>query len=230
MICGCTTPLALAGCEGALSTLDPAGPAAGHIAALWWLMLAGAGAILALVLGLIAAAFARRRPAGGESGPGSDTGPGSERLWIVGLGLVFPMAVLAALLAYGLVVGERLLPRQDGDVVVVEAEGQRWSWSFAYPDAPGLVTENVLHIPAGRPVDVAITTADVIHSFWVPRLAGKLDAIPGHVNVLRLEADRPGRYQGASAEFSGEGYAAQTFEVIAHDAAGWAQVLAGDVR
>jgi cytochrome c oxidase subunit 2/cytochrome aa3-600 menaquinol oxidase subunit 2 len=207
--------VALAGCEGALSTVDPAGPAAAQIATLWWMMLAGAALIFVLVIGLIAIAFAR----GGG-------GTGSTRVWIVGLGLVFSMTVLAALLGYGLVVGERLLPRQDSGVVSVQAEARRWSWRFTYDVAPGLVTENVLHIPAGRPIDVAITTADVIHSFWVPRLAGKLDAIPGHVNVLRIEADLPGRYHGASAEFSGEGYAAHKFTVVAHDEAGWQRFLA----
>jgi cytochrome c oxidase subunit 2/cytochrome aa3-600 menaquinol oxidase subunit 2 len=209
------TPVALVGCEGALSTVDPAGPAAAQIATLWWVMLAGAALIFVLVIGLIAIAFAR----GGG-------GTGSTRVWIVGLGLVFSMTVLAALLGYGLVVGERLLPRQDSGVVSVQAEARRWSWRFTYDVAPGLVTENVLHIPAGRPIDVAITTADVIHSFWVPRLAGKLDAIPGHVNVLRIEADLPGRYHGASAEFSGEGYAAHKFTVVAHDEAGWQRFLA----
>ncbi|WP_375259657.1 cytochrome c oxidase subunit II [Citreimonas sp.] len=209
--------MALAGCDGALSTVDPAGPAAGRIATLWWVMLVGSGVILVLVLALIALAFTR-------------TGRGTERTWIIGLGLVFPMSVLAALLAYGLVIGEGLVPRQGADVVSVQAEGRRWAWRFSYDDAPGVVTEGVLHIPAGRPVDVAITTADVIHSFWVPRLAGKLDAIPGHVNVLRIEADLPGTYRGASAEFSGEGYAGHEFEVVAHDAAGWDQFLAGGTR
>ena len=88
-------------------------------------------------------------------------------------------------------------------------------------------TRDVLHIPAGRPVDVEITTADVIHSFWVPRLAGKLDAIPGHVNVLRIEADGPGEFKGVSAEFNGTGYLAHRFRVIAHDPAGWQRFLAG---
>jgi heme/copper-type cytochrome/quinol oxidase subunit 2 len=212
------TPLVLAGCEGALSTVDPAGPAARHIATLWWVMLAGSAVIFTLVMGLLAAAFLRRRPSGGQ---------GSTRFWIVGLGIAFPMVVLAALLGYGLFIGERLLPREGAGVVSVRAEARRWSWSFAYDGAPEVVTENVLHIPAGRPVDVAITTADVIHSFWVPRLAGKLDAIPGHVNVLRIQADAPGRYPGQSAEFSGEGYAGHKFVVIVHDAAQWERFLAG---
>ena len=186
-------------------------------------MLAGSALILALVLALLAAAFLRR------GGGAADDG-GRVRLWIVGLGLAFPLTVLAALLGYGLLIGEKLLPRHGGEVVSVHAEGRQWSWRFAYDGAPGLVTEDVLHIPAGRPVDIAITTADVIHSFWVPRLAGKLDAIPGHVNVLRIEADAPGRYAGQSAEFSGTGYFGHKFVVIAHEPAEWERFLAGGGR
>ena len=214
------TPLVLAGCEGALSTVDPAGPSASHIATLWWVMLAGSFAILLMVLALLAAAF---RP--GRSGT-RDEGR-HVRIWIIGLGLGFSLTVLAALLAYGLVIGERLLPRGGDEVVTVHAEARQWSWTFAYEDAPGVETENVLHIPAGRPVDVAITSADVIHSFWVPRLAGKLDAIPGHTNILRVEADAPGEYAGQSAEFSGTGYLGHRFVVVAHDGAGWERFLAG---
>ncbi|WP_375263019.1 cytochrome c oxidase subunit II [Palleronia sp.] len=200
-----------------MSTVDPAGPAARHIAMLWWVMLLGGTAIFVFVMALIAFAFLRR----------SEGSKGSERVWIIGLGLGFTMSILAALLAYGLFVGERLLPRIGDEVVSVNAEGRRWAWTFTYDDAPERVTEDELHIPAGRPVDVAITTTDVIHSFWVPRLAGKLDAIPGHVNVLRIEADLPGRYPGASSEFSGDGYAGHEFAVIAHDPEGWQQFLTG---
>ncbi len=92
---------------------------------------------------------------------------------------------------------------------------------------PGLVTVDVLHIPAGLPVDVRITSVDVVHSFWVPRLAGKLDAIPGHVNVLRIEAQAPGTYAGQSAEFSGTGYREHTFTVEAHGPAAWNAFLQG---
>jgi cytochrome c oxidase subunit II len=222
VVTAATTLLALAGCEGALSTVDPAGPAARTIAALWWVMLFGAALIFALVMVLLVLSFRRRR-----EGRGRDQGR-QVRIWIVGLGLVFPMAVLAGLLAYGLVVGERLLPRDSDSVVSVGAEGRRWTWTFTYEDAPERTTEGVLHIPAGRAVDVAITSADVIHSFWVPRLAGKLDAIPGHVNVLRIEADEPGTYRGVSAEFSGGAYARFTFAVTAHDADGWDAFVGGE--
>lgn len=210
--------LTLTGCEGVLSTVDPAGPAAQTIATLWWVMLTGASLIFALVMILLAMAFR-----------GKNVGDDARRVrvWIVGLGLVFPMAVLASLLSYGLTVGERLLPREGPDVVKVGAQGRLSAWTFSYEDAPNLSTDGTLHIPAGRPVDVAITTADVIHSFWVPRLAGKLDAIPGRTNVLRIEADDPGTYSGVSAEFSGSGYDSFTFSVIAHDTASWVAFMNG---
>lgn len=202
--------------------MDPAGPAARTIATLWWVMLAGALAIFVLVMALVALAFLR-------GGPGADE-KRTEGVWIVKLGIAFPVVVLLALLAYGLFVGERLLPRGGHEVVSVGAEARRMAWTFTYDDVPGLRTGNVLHIPAGRPVDVAVTTTDVIHSFWVPRLAGKIDAIPGHVNVLRIEADEPGVYAGRSAEFSGPGYDHFAFAVVAHDADSWESFVTGQAR
>lgn len=222
MVVGGSTLLALGGCEERLSAVHPAGPAADIIATLWWVMLAGAAAIFLLVAVLLVLAFRR---GGGPSDDAADAR--RETVWIKGLGLGFTMTVLAALTAWGMWIGEALLPRPGPDVVAVEAQGRQWAWRFSYPDAPGRVTEDTLHIPAGRPVDVRITSTDVIHSFWVPRLAGKLDAIPGHVNTLRIQAWEPGEYAGVSAEFSGPGYRNHTFTVVAHDAAAWDAFLAG---
>ena len=209
-----------AGCQERLSAVHPAGPAADAIATLWWVLLAGATAIFLLVMALLALAILRR--------PSGDDDAGAERVWFWGLGLAFPAVTLVALTAYGLTVGERLLPRPARDLVTVRAEARQWAWTFGYEDLPGRATEGVLHIPAGRPVDVRITSADVIHSFWVPRLAGKLDAIPGHVNVLRIEAREPGEYAGLSAEFNGAGYREHVFAVQAHSPASWDAFLAGE--
>jgi heme/copper-type cytochrome/quinol oxidase subunit 2 len=205
------------GCQDRLSTLHPAGAPANEIAILWWVLLAGSVTIFILVMGLLAAALLRHHP--------RDSKEASERFWIWGLGLAFPIVTLAILTVYGFVLGERLSPRDEAGLVTVRAEARQWVWSFAYADAPGRVTENLMHIPAGRPVDVEITSADVIHSFWVPRLAGKLDAIPGRVNVLRIRADQPGDYAGQSAEFSGRGYAGHVFTLRAHDETGWAAFI-----
>ena len=206
------------GCQEQLSILHPAGPAAGTIADIWWIMLIGGVAIFALVMALLFAALSRpASPSVHAEG---------ERVWMWGFGLGFPLVTLAALTGYGLVIGERLLPRDTPDLVTVQAEARQWVWTFRYADTPVPATEGVLHIPAGRPVNVEITSTDVIHSFWVPRLAGKLDAIPGHVNVLRIEAASPGIYAGQSAEFSGSGYREHVFTVQAHDPASWARFLA----
>ena len=186
------------------------------MAQLWWVMLGGAVLIFLLVMALLAAAF---RYGGG----GSTSGRG----WVLGLGLVFPIAVLSALLVWGLVLGERHLVPGSSGAPVVRAEARQWSWTFHYPETGRAPTENVLVAPAGRPVDIEITSVDVIHSFWVPRLGGKLDAIPGRTNLLRLQADAPGDYQGLGAEFNGVGYLSHRFTFRAVDDDGWRAFLAG---
>lgn len=198
----------LAGCEGPLSTLSPQGPAAADIAILWWAMLAGSALITAMVLVLVWRGFARK--------PGAAPG---ESFWIKGMGLGFSFAVLTAVVGAGIWVGERIQPRPGPEVVRVEAIARQWSWRFLQPGPDGAMieTENRLYIPAATPVDVVIRSEDVIHAFWVPQLAGKMDALPGRANLLRIEAARPGLYHGTSAEFSGLGYAAMRFDVLAYD-------------
>ncbi|AJP74348.1 cytochrome c oxidase subunit II [Sphingomonas hengshuiensis] len=209
------------GCAGPLSTLDAQGPAADDIATLWWGMLAGAAILSLLVFGLLALAF-RRRQRGGAGGAG---------LWIGWLGVAMPAVILTVLLGYALMLGERTIARPAPGVLKVDATGHQWYWSFRQPGAAGVIeTRDVLNIPAGRPIDVQIGSTDVIHSFWVPRLGGKMDAVPGQVNVLRLEASAPGIFEGQCAEFCGLHHARNRFRVIAHDPAGWAAFQNGAGR
>lgn len=170
-------------------------------------MLAGAAALTLMVLMLVALAFGRPREV-------------PEQRWTFGMGVWFSLAVLTLTLCAALWVGERILPH--GAALEVRAHARQWVWTFTHPGRDGpAVEEGVLHIPAGQPVDVLITATDVIHSFWVPRLGGKMDAIPGRQNRLRIEASRPGTYEGLCAEFCGLEHAAMRFEVIAHDPADW---------
>jgi cytochrome c oxidase subunit 2 len=206
----------LPGCNGPLSTLDPSGPAGASIATLWWLMLAGAGILFALVMVLFAMVI--RRP-----GWGSNVSPGR---WIVLGGLALPAVVLLPLVAYALIAGERLLPLSGLAPPRIEAVGRQWVWTFRYPDHDGLETRNVLHLPAGTPVDILVTSQDVIHAFWIPRFAGKIDAVPGHVNRLRIQADQPGRYAGQCNEFCGLGHAGMRFDVIVHRSEEFSAALA----
>lgn len=202
-----------------MSALDPAGPGAAAIALLWWGMLVGAALILLGVLLLLAHALRPRR----------DPHRISERLLFGGAGILFPLVTLTVLLVFALRTGEALLPhRTAADApLVVEARGQQWWWEFVYPEFDGapLYTAGTLHIPVGRPVDVRLSSRDVIHSFWVPRLAGKLDATPGHRTVLRLRADEPGTYAGVCAEFCGLEHTRMIFSVVAHEPAAFADRL-----
>ena len=202
------TAAALAGCSGPLSTLDPAGPAAVSIATLWWVMLAGAVALFALVMVLYALVIL-------WPGWGARISPAR---WIVLGGLCLPAVVLTPLVAYALIAGEQLLPRYGSEPVRIEAEARQWIWTFRYPNYGRIKTEGTMHLPAGVPVDVVVTSLDVIHSFWIPRLAGKIDAVPGHVNVLRIQADVPGHYQGMCNQFCGTGHTEMRFDVVVHPA------------
>ncbi len=211
----CATAGALAGCTGELSALDPAGPRAANLATLWWVMFWGAAVLFALVMMLFFLAYIR-----------SDV---VTRLkpahWIIGGGLVLPIPVLVLLTGTALVLGEQLLPRGE-EPLRIGAHASRWEWTFTYPDGR-TSPDDVLHIPAGEPVDFVITAEDVIHAFWIPRLGGKIDAIPGHTNIIRLEADEPGTYWGQCAEYCGEGHDIMFFQVEAHAPADFAALLGG---
>nr|WP_297585322.1 cytochrome c oxidase subunit II [Devosia sp.] len=213
----CATPLLLAGCTGELSTLDPAGPRAANLAMLWWVMFWGSVVLFGLVMVLFGLAYLR-------TGWVSRITPAQ---WIIGGGLVLPIPVLVLLTGTALVLGEQLLPRGEAPLRL-EAEASRWTWSFTYPNGV-TIPEPVLHLPAGQPVDIVVTAKDVIHSFWVPRLGGKIDAIPGHTNVIRLEADEPGVYWGQCAEYCGEGHDTMFFRVEAHAPEAFEAMLAGRV-
>lgn len=211
--------LLAAGCtRQPLSTLDPAGPAAASIAQVWWVMLVGGILVYLLVVVLAFYATVHRRR----------TGQAPVRWLLVGGGLVLPLGVTLALLVYGIQSGQSMLPLPTKEPIYrVEVRGHQWWWEVIYLDAPGgpRYSANELHIPAGRFVDVHVSTEDVIHSFWAPRLGGKIDAIPGRTNIVRLRADEPGVYHGVCAEFCGAQHARMRLVIEAHDEAGLAQRL-----
>jgi len=202
-------PLLLAGCAGDASALDPAGPDARAIARLWWVMFFSSIVLFALVMGLFALAMLR-------PGVGARL---SERRWILWGGLWMPVPVLIALLVVSLIQGEHLLAREGtGDALRVEAHARQWLWEFHYLDAEGRpVTVDELHMPVDRPVDIVTVSEDVIHSLWVPALGGKIDAVPGHRNRVRLIADRTGSFRGLCAEYCGTGHTNMRFRVFVHE-------------
>lgn len=150
----------------------------------------------------------------------------TPKLLIIWGGLVIPSTLLTALVITAFALGEHLLPSSERPASrQIEVIARRFAWEFRYPGVAGS-TLDVLHIPAGRDIRLIVTSEDVIHSFWIPRLGGKIDAIPGHPNVVRLKADKPGSYGGICAEFCGEGHTIMRFQVVAHVAEDYDAALA----
>lgn len=210
--------LALAGCAGPQSALDPAGEGAARLATLFWVMLAGAAVLWVLVLAL--AAYAARSGRHGE---------GVSASLILWGGAVLPAFVLVALLAYGLMLMPDL--RGPGDGLRVTVTGEQYWWRVRYAPAgggPEVESANEVRLPAGRRVEFHLQSADVIHSFWIPALGGKLDMIPGRVNRLVLHPTRPGIYRGACAEFCGRSHALMAFSVVVMEAEEFSRWLAAE--
>lgn len=242
------------------SALDPGGPAAAEIGWLWNLMLVTGTAVTVLVVALLLVAlFRRRRPdelppeadrppdprgerANDESGGRGreDRGrPRSERLgarWMVAGGVVFPAIVLTVLFVLSLVTMGAMYPRRgERAPLTIEVTGKQWWWDVRYLGGDGtpqrsVRTANELHIPAGQRVRVLLRSDDVIHSFWVPGLQGKVDMIPGRTNVTWLEADRPGEWRGQCAEFCGLQHAKMALVVVAHERSAFDAWIAREVQ
>ncbi len=205
--------LLLAGCEGPQSILNPRGPAAAEVAALWWWMLAVTG-IPALLTIAFAVAAALRRRAQALAAPDHSEHPREGRIILVLGGIVTPV-ILVAILVPSLLVGRSIHTMPDPVGLTIEVVGHQYWWEVRYPEL-GIVDANEIHLPAGEPVAVRVRTADVIHSFWVPNLQGKLDMMPGRTLDLWLQADEPGVFRGQCAEFCGLQHALMAFEVVAH--------------
>ncbi|RUO27104.1 cytochrome c oxidase subunit II [Aliidiomarina minuta] len=205
------TLLFMTGCSGPYSTLDPAGPAASSVAALWWGMFIVASLVLIVVCALWW--YAMRRKALNIS---DEEAQKLQNQWVIGGGIALPTVAITVLLAFGIPIGHNMLPLplEDGEVTRIEIEAHQWFWRVSYPEE-GFELIDQIYIPVDTPVDFYISSEDVIHSFWVPRLGGKIDAIPGRTNVLRLSADEAGTYGGQCAEFCGRGHAFMQFEVTA---------------
>jgi cytochrome c oxidase subunit II len=195
---------ALAACDGPQSALISAGRDAEHIAELFRVMALGA-AIAWLAVVAIAVYSIRAR------GPHN---PRVAGLLILGGGVATPTIVLGALLAYGMPLVPRLTAGAD-EGPSIQVTAKQWWWRVQYRTADGLIeTANELRLPVGRRVELELGSPDVIHSFWVPSLAGKMDMIPGRVTRLALEPTQTGTFRGACAEYCGAAHALMAFSVV----------------
>jgi cytochrome c oxidase subunit II len=203
--------LSAGACSGRQSALDPAGPIADSIHTLSLVMYAGAAAVTVLVTVLMIAPFLRRGSAASASWRPS------RRVFLVGGGVLLPGITLTVLLIYTSSVGHEMRAAAPNARVTIDATGHIYWWDIAYRRPSGgepIVSANEVRLPAGEPVEIHLRSADVIHSFWIPSLAGKTDMIPGLVNRMVIEADRPGIYRGVCAEYCGAQHALMAFDVI----------------
>lgn len=180
------------------------------MAGLFWIMALGGFAIWLAVAALLVYATRPARRTFSERAAG--------RLIFWG-GVVFPSATLLALLCYALwlMPGLRPFAHPDAGALRIEVSGRQFWWRVVYRPAGGapVVSANEVRLPVGRRVELALTSADVIHSFWIPALGGKMDMIPGRTNRLSLTATKPGTYRGPCAEYCGTSHALMAFSAVA---------------
>jgi cytochrome c oxidase subunit II len=203
--------LPLTGC-GQEDMLDPASPQEHKIATLFWVMTGVATVGVAFITFLLALGWLRRKrqtlPGGGRERVGTAL--------VIGLGVAAPIVSLTALFIWSDVIVMRATsaPKSSSTSLTVEVIGHQWWWEVRYPGTKA-VTANEIHIPVHARVDLVGTTADVIHSFWIPALNRKVDLIPGRTNRIVLQADRAGRFRGQCYEFCGLQHAHMGMYVVA---------------
>ncbi len=214
------TAASLGGCGGKQSILDPAGPQAVQLAQVSGLLFA-VGLLILLVVVLAVLCAIR--------GPARLRALLAAARTVVWAGIAFPVVTLTALLGYGiwLTRAEAVLP-QDPNTIRIAVAGEQWWWrvSYAHGDRT-IVTANEIRIPTESTILFSLTSADVIHSFWVPNLGGKVDMIPGRTTHLRLRADRAGIFRGQCAEYCGGPHALMALEVVAQPPAEFEAWIAG---
>jgi cytochrome c oxidase subunit 2 len=196
--------LPLAACQGWQSALDTHGPGARSLEGLFWTFLSVLAVVWVLTMVAVLLSLRRRRPHG-EDPLAIDPGREKRMGWTVGGAIGVTLVIVLALTGLSYASQKQLFEKRD-DVLTIKVTGHQWWWQFDYEDPQSykrFTTANEIHIPVGEPVLLKLESSDVIHSFWVPSLTGKMDLIPGRQNTLQIQADREGTYRGQCAEFCG---------------------------
>ncbi|HZS47512.1 MAG TPA: cytochrome c oxidase subunit II [Blastocatellia bacterium] len=203
-------------CKGIQSALDPAGPESGRINNLWWLLFGVCAVVFILVITFLfyALAHARRYKDGAPIGIDAQ----KKMTRNISICVAITVIILFVFLVASLTIGKSIYTNSSPDVLTIEVVGHQWWWEVHYPTdeaSKRVVTANEIHIPVGQPVRLRLSSGDVIHSFWVPNLQGKMDLIPMHLNSEWIKADHPGVFRGQCAEFCGHQHAHMSLLVIA---------------
>jgi cytochrome c oxidase subunit 2 len=202
-----------------LSYLSSAGTRADITLPLTWLTLVISILVCLVICWLLWRGVARARPLADASATrAAPIGHGGDGIRWIKLGLLLSAPPLLLTLVWTMVALAKTSGPPQHPAVTLDVTGHQWWWEVEYHGAgpaETFRTANEIHIPVGVPVEVRLHGADVIHSFWVPKLSGKTDTIPGQTNVSWLQADGPGRYQGQCTEYCGVQHAHMGFEVVA---------------
>ncbi len=190
------------------SVLNPMSPQGQAISNLFIFLMIAAGALFAGLPLTLAYTLPKYRHRPGQGDPPQTYGVLKMELVWTTIPILLLIGVFGATISTMRIAQPNAIKTADLTVI-----GHQWWWEYRYPN--GVVTANILHIPTGRRLNVALESVDVIHSFWVPELNGKMDAVPGQTNSLWLEADKPGIYEGACVEFCGTGHAWMRLSVVA---------------
>ena len=209
-VLSCAAALVLAACRGVQPMLAPGGPQAQSIARLGWFILVTFLAVTIVMWALIFWVAARRRGTLEEHAPYDAP---SDKRWVVFGGFFVPAVILCTIFVLTLNT-MKAFPMGDHErhagPPMITITGHQWWWEVEYQFGgvhEHLVDANELHLPTGRPIDIRLQTRDVIHSFWVPRLHGKVDLVPGFENRIRVQVDQPGFYRGQCGEYCGPQHA-----------------------
>jgi cytochrome c oxidase subunit 2 len=194
------------------NVLEPEGPVARTLDRLWDPVFFIAAIFFFLVQGLVVFIAIRYREKDPDAVPKQLHGNTFLELGWTALPALIMLGVGIFTVATVFDINER---PEGPDVVKVTVIGHQWWWEYRYPDH-GVVTANELHIPVNREIDVTLQAADVIHSWWPPKLAGKVDVIPGRTNHMTIEAEKPGIYYGQCTEYCGLSHANMRLRVYAH--------------
>jgi len=199
------------------NALDPEGPVAKQLDRLWDPVFAIAAVIFFLVNFLCIFVVVKYRAKGDDDAPKQVHGNAKlEIAWTIA-----PALILAFVGVFTVATVFDINDRADAtEVLEVEVIGRQWWFEYNYKSLD-IVTANELHIPTGERVQLKLGSADVIHSFWPPKLAGKVDMVPGRTNYMQIEAEEPGTYWGQCAEFCGLSHGYMRLKVVAHDEAEW---------
>jgi cytochrome c oxidase subunit 2 len=200
------------------SALDPASADASAISHLFWFMVIVAAIVYVLVIGVFIGII--RRPRRDDEDPLSPEREESARGRIK-QAVVATVAIMFVLLVYDFIVGRNMDGMTSPKMMTITLTGHQWWWQVDYEDPipqNRVRTANEIHIPVGLPVLIKLVSHDVIHSFWVPNIAGKKDLIPGHHNEIVIRADRAGVYRSQCAEFCGIEHAKMALVVVAEPA------------